>query len=229
MKKPFLAVVLLAVLPVVVLPLAWSRSGAARLFEAPPATTPPQSEEEAAAAVQVAYALASKTEQPSADPDPFQTGDAARPVVPSAAGETCPCSGRKDCTCASGRCECPACSDAWTPAAFATARRGRLPVVVCVGQPAIPAPGWLSYATDDYADTPRPGVVVLRPDDGDLIVVKRLAGRPTPSEIRGVLDPPPPPAPLPGRPADAVPVQPAWPAVFQGFGFAPARGGRCRS
>jgi hypothetical protein len=228
MKKRFLSVVLLAALPVVVLPLAWSRLGAARLFEAPPAV-PRQSEEEAAAVVQVAYALAAKADLPSAEPDPFQTGDAAGPVIPSTAGEACPCSGRKDCTCAAGRCECPACSDAWTPAAFEAARRGRLPVVVCVGQPAIPAPGWLSYSADDYADTPRPGVIVVRPDDGDLIVVKRLAGRPTPGEIRAVLNPPPPPAPVLNQPVDTVPVQPAWPAVFQGFGFAPVRGGRCRS
>lgn len=228
MKKPLLTAVLLAVLPVMALLLMWSFRGAARLFEAPPAP-PRQSEEEAAAAVQVAYALAAKPDRPGADPDPFQTEDAARPVGTAAAGETCPCSGRKDCTCASGRCECPACSDAWTPAAFDAARRGRSPVVVWVGQPAVPAPGWLSYSTDDYADTPRPGAIVLRPDGGDLIVLKRLAARPTPAEIRGVLDPPPPPAPLPSRPSGAIPVQPAWPAVFQGFGLAPARGGRCRS
>ncbi len=169
------------------------------------------------ALAKAAFALAEANRPVSAAPETIPAPKPAPPAdgffTPPASGAAptsrCACSGPASCTCPKGECACAACAWTWDLRAFEAAKtqRRQLPVVVWVGQPAPPLMGMLSFSADDYADTPRPGAVVLRPDGGDLIVVKRFAGTPSGDDLRAALNParqvPAAPAPVFYPPAPA--------------------------
>lgn len=195
---------------------------------APAATVTPLAEPdaEARAAVAVAYAWTATQptphETPMVDVDPFQTYQ-PEPIATPRLKSRCDCTSPTNCTCAAGTCECAACS--WTLKAFERASRQAKPVAIWVGQKPTAVVGVLGYAADDYAATPIPGVMLARPENGDLIVVRRFAGTPTAAEIQAALQPRPA-APAPAYyPAFA----PAFPALGGGYRGPTFGGGACRS